>query len=47
MSEPEDRNATEHEEPAPFGTWRGLYAFVAGLLVVEIVLFFWLSRHFG
>ena len=34
-------------ESAPFGTWRGIYVAVAALLVAEIVVFYWLSRHFG
>lgn len=39
----------DHEpgERAPIGTWRGLYLFTAGLLLVQIVLFYVVSRYFG
>ncbi|UJR83969.1 PIG-L family deacetylase [Sandaracinus amylolyticus] len=40
-------DATEDEEPAPFGTWRGIYAGVAALLVVLIAVFYWISRKFS
>lgn len=37
----------EPDEPAPFATWRAIYAGVLALLVAEMIVFYWLTRHFG
>ena len=34
-------------KPPFFRTWRGAYASVLGVLVVEVVLFAWISRSFA
>jgi len=38
---------TSEEKPPLFNSWRGWYVLVLGVLVVEILLFYWLTVSFS